>query len=146
MKADRKTHIALPAALTACFLLLLLVSGFYFARYLQDRIFEERTTQLNEITAQVRVNLSVALDSHWKYLNTAANLLSAGEYETAEDVTERIAGLEQLLDLESYRATLMLLDSRGNCYDAEGRHGVWSDIDQISGGGARHTFSSDSNL
>ena len=65
MKADRKTHIALPAALTACFLLLLLVSGFYFARYLQDRIFEERTTQLNEITAQVRVNLSVALDSHW---------------------------------------------------------------------------------
>ena len=146
MKADRKTHIALPAALTACFLLLLLVSGFYFARYLQDRIFEERTTQLNEITAQVRVNLSVALDSHWKYLNTAANLLSAGEYETAEDVTERIAGLEQLLDLESYRATLMLLDSRGNCYDAEGRHGVWSDIDQISGGGARHTFISDSYL
>ena len=91
MKAGGKAHIALPAALTACFLLLLLVSGFYFARYLQAQIFQERTTQLNEITSQVRVNLGTALDSHWKYLNTAVNLLSAEEYASAEEVTERIA-------------------------------------------------------
>ena len=146
MKAGRKAHIALPAALTACFLLLLLVSGFYFARYLQAQIFQERTTQLNEITSQVRVNLGTALDAHWKYLNTAVNLLSAEEYASAEEVTERIAGLERLLELESGSAALMLLDSRGNSYDAEGRLGVWRGIDQISGGAARQTFISGSYL
>ena len=146
MKAGGKAHIALPAALTACFLLLLLVSGFYFAQYLQAQIFEERTTQLNEITSQVRVNLGTALDSHWKYLNAAVNLLSAEEYASAEEVTERIAGLERLLELEGGSAALMLLDSRGNSYDAEGRHGVWRGIDQISGGAARQTFISGSYL
>ena len=144
MKSGGKARIALPAALTACFLLLLLVSGVYFAQYLQGQIFEERTTQLNEITSQVRVNLSGALDAHWKYLNTAVKLLTEETYGTAEDVTEEIIQLEQLLELDRERAMLMLLDSRGDWYDAGGRHGVWADIDQISGGGRRYTFISDS--
>ena len=71
MKAGRRAHIALPAALTACCLLLVVVSGVYFAEYLRSRIFEERATQLNEITSQVRVNMRSALDDHWKYLDAA---------------------------------------------------------------------------
>ena len=61
----------LPASLVLCLLLFLLVGGLYFTRYLQDQIFKERTTQLNEITSQVRVNLGNALDSHWNYLTAA---------------------------------------------------------------------------
>ena len=145
MKAGRRAHIALPVALTACCLLLVVVSGVYFAEYLRSRIFEERTTQLNEITSQVRVNIRSALDDHWKYLDAAVNLLSEREYETAADVTEQIAGLERLLELERHGSMLVLLDGQGNCYDAEGRHGVWADIHQLSGGG-RDTFISDSYL
>ena len=109
MKAGRKAHIALPAALTACFLLLLLVSGFYFARYLQAQIFQERTTQLNEITSQVRVNLGTALDAHWKYLNTAVNLLSAEEYASAEEVMEYVPGKYQMDILQYPKITVEYL-------------------------------------
>lgn len=60
----KKQHIALPAALAVCLLLLLVVGGVYFARYLRQQIYEERTNQLVEITSQVQVNLNHALNIH----------------------------------------------------------------------------------
>ena len=145
MAPERKPgHTALTAAMASCLLLFTLAGGLYFTRYLQNRIFEERTTQLNEITAQVQVNLSNALDAHWNYLTAAVNLLESGAPETEEDAVSCIAVLEGLLGMEEYSSKLMLLDSRGNCYDAEGQHGVWADIGQLSGGEERYTFIADS--
>ena len=145
MEPERKrSHTALTAGMASCLLLFTLAGGLYFTRYLQNRIFEERTTQLNEITAQVQVNLSNALDAHWNYLTAAVNLLESGAPETEEDAVSCIAVLEGLLGMEEYSSKLMLLDSRGNCYDAEGQHGVWADIGQLSGGEERYTFIADS--
>ena len=115
MQPERKPgHTALTAAMASCLLLFTLAGGLYFTRYLQNRIFEERTTQLNEITAQVQVNLSNALDAHWNYLTAAVNLLESGAPETEEDAVSCIAVLEGLLAMEEYSSKLMLLDSRGN--------------------------------
>lgn len=144
MKPKKKwRRLLLPGILTGCMLLFLLVGSNYFIKYLQDRIFEERTTQLTELTSQVRANLNTALDSHWNYLTAAVNLLYNSSFETDEDVTEYIGTLEKILGTERYSSMLMLLDSKGNCYDANGKHGVWSDIDRISSGEDRYTFISD---
>ncbi len=139
-----KKNIILPAALTGCLLLSLLVGGSFFMRYLRAQIAEERTTQLLEITAQVRVNLDNALDAHWNYLTAAVNTLRQQTFATAGDAVAYIGTLEALLETERYSSMLMLLDSRGNCYDANGRHGVWSDIGLISTGEAQYTFITDS--
>lgn len=144
MRPDRKKyHIAFPAVLAFCLLLFLLISGRYFANYLQAQIFEERTTQLNEITSQVRTNLDNALDSHWNYLTAAVNALEYKEFDTADGF---IKDTEQLLETDHYSSIFMLLDSQGNCYDAQGKHGVWTDLDRISGGEARYTFITDSRM
>lgn len=142
----KRGHAALTAALATCLLLFTLAGGIYFTGYLQNRIFEERTTQLIEITAQVQVNLSNALDSHWNYLTAAVNLLEAEKPDSEADAVSRIIELERLLNTESYSSMLMLLDSKGNCYDAEGKHGVWSDISQLSSGEERYTFIADSYI
>ncbi|MCM1023871.1 MAG: response regulator [Prevotella sp.] len=139
-------HLALPLALTACLLVFFLLGGSFFTKYLNSQIFEERTTQLVEITSQVQVNLGNALDTHWNYLTAAVNTLKQRELESAEDVSVRIGELESLLETESYSSRLMLLDGWGSCYDSDGKHGVWSDLDMISGGEARYTFITDSNL
>ena len=138
--------ILLSATLVACVLLVIAVSGCFFARYLREQIFIERTTQLNEITAQVRINLTNALDAHWNYLTVAANELEDhGHFDTAH-VSSKLAELEALLETQNYDSRLMLLDDQGNCYDIDGKHGVWADIDRISGGAKRYTFISDSAL
>ena len=101
MRPDRKKyHIAFPAVLAFCLLLFLLISGRYFANYLQAQIFEERTTQLNEITSQVRTNLDNALDSHWNYLTAAVNALEYKEFDTADGF---IKDTEQLLETPGNR-------------------------------------------
>lgn len=145
MKSERKKYnLVLPVASAACLLLFLLAGGFYFAKYLQEQIFVERTTQLNEITSQVQTNLSNALDSHWNYLTAASNMLETQEFESVGEAVNSLNALEELLVVENYSSMLMLLDSKGNCYDADGKHGVWSDMVRISGGGKRYTFLSDS--
>ncbi len=127
-----------------CLLLFLLVGGSYFNRYLQDKIFAERAAQLNEITTQVGVNLHNALDAHWNYLTAAVNALERQSLSETAEAADIIRDLERLLETEHYSSTLMLLDNKGNCYDAAGKHGVWSELDQISGGERRYTFISDS--
>ena len=118
---SRKRELALPVLLAACLLACLLIGGSFFTKYLQVKIYEERTTQLTEITSQVRVNLSNALDAHWSYLNTAVNALRHQRFASGEEMTAYIGTLERLLETESYSSMLMLLDEKGHCYDAEGR-------------------------
>lgn len=147
MSSDRKNDsIAFPAVLAVCLLLFLLAGGNYFAKYLKAQIFAERTTQLNEITSQVRVNLDSVLDSHWNYLTAAVNMLKQQEFDSSEDASKFIGSLEQLLETDQYSSMLVLLDRQGNCYDAGGKHGVWSDIDRIAGGESRYTFITDSRI
>ncbi|MCI8418201.1 MAG: response regulator [Lachnospiraceae bacterium] len=147
MNSEEKRHNRMfPMLSAACMLLFLLVGGMHFTGYLQKQIFIERTTQLNEITSQVQVNLRNALDSHWNYLTSAVNILEVQEYDTVEDMIETIRALEEVLETDSYSSMLVLLDTQGNCYDATGKKGVWSDIDRISGGEERYTLISDSFL
>ena len=147
MKSERKKNgIVLPVVLVAYLLVFMAVGGVYFTKYLQRQIFLERTTQLNEITVQVRANLSNALNSHWNYLTIAVNILRELSLDSEEDVISYIGKMETLLETDGYHSMLMFLDSQGNCHDAGGKHGVWSDIDRISGGEERYTFISDSYI
>ncbi len=142
----RKQNMALPAALACGLLLFLVLGGVFFTQYLKEQIFVERTAQLVELTTQVRSNLDNALDTHWNYLAAAVNTLKAGQFDSGEEVADYLGDLEQLLETDRYSSTLMLLDSQGNGYDAQGRHGVWSDISQVAGGEEQYTFISDSYL
>ena len=115
MKSDHeKNKIVLPAVLAGCLLLFLMAGGSYFAKYLQQQIFEERTTQLNEITSQVRENLNNALNFQWNYLTIAVNTLEERAAGTAEDMAVKSGELEQTLETASYHYRLMLMDSRGH--------------------------------
>ncbi|MCM1187753.1 MAG: response regulator [bacterium] len=143
---EHKKHIALPAALAVCLVLVLLVGNSFFTKYLQAQIFAERTTQLVEITSQVQVNLADALNFHWYYLTAAINTLEREAPDSEEEATAALKELGQILETDNYSSVLMLLDSEGNCYDANGKHGVWSDIELLSDGEERHTFITDNQI
>lgn len=85
---EQKRNVVLPAVLSVCLLLFLTAGGAYFTRYLQEQIFVERTTQLDEITAQVRANLDNALNFHWNDLTAAVNIIEQGERPGQGDVSE----------------------------------------------------------
>ena len=72
---EKRRPISGPAALTVCLLAVLAAGGFLFNGYLQQQIYVERSAQLREVTAQVRVNLDNALEAHWRTLMSAVRLL-----------------------------------------------------------------------
>lgn len=145
LKPQKKKHAFLfPVMSAVCLLLFLAAGGSYFTKYLNRQIFQERSTQLTELTSQVRINLYNVLDAHWHYLAAAVNILEGREMDAEEDAPSAVRRLERLLETDHYQSTLMLLDSQGNCWDAAGKHGVWSDIGRISGGGSRYVFIFDS--
>ena len=146
MGPKSKKQKVIPAVLGLVLLAVLIGGGALFSRYLDSQIFVERTTQLVELTAQVRANLDNALDTHWQFLSAAANALRAGTFSDAGDVADYLGKVERLQEMDSFSASLMLLDSQGNCYDRDGKHGVWADLDLVSGGEDRATFISDSYL
>ena len=145
MKPERKKqHIALSAALAICFLLLfLIVGGVYFSNYLKHQIHEERTTQLVEITSQVQVNLRNALNTQWRYLTVAINVLDEKDLDAVSAAT-CIARLEETIETDSHSSKIILLDNQGNCYDTGGRHGVWPDLGLLTSGEEQYTYISDS--
>lgn len=96
--------------------------------------------QLVEITSQVQVNLNNALDTQWRYLTTAVNILEQQELESVPDAVAYINELERLLETDRHSSRLVLLDSRGGCYDTGGTHGVWSDLDILAGGEGQYTY------
>ncbi|MCI8304440.1 MAG: response regulator [Lawsonibacter sp.] len=141
MKSEtEKKTFTLPAVLAACLLLFMLVGGVCFTEYLRQQIFAERTTQLSEITSQVRVNLSNTLDSHWNYLTAAVNLLEEQSFTSVAAAAKYIGRLEQLLETDRYGSMIILLDDRGNYCDVNGVHGVWANIGVIASGGDRYTL------
>ena len=143
---SKKRHIALPVMLTVGLLLIFLIGGSYFRRYLEQRIYEERTDQLDEITSQVNVNLNNTLNTHWEHLTFAVNMLEERKPDTEQETAEYIERLEQLLETDSYSARLALLDSRGHCYDNSGKRGIWTDVNELITEEDRCAFISDSRI
>ncbi len=147
MKPKEKIHrIIVPAAFAVCLLLFLFAGCFYFTGYLQQQIFLERTTQLNEITSQVRANMEHAFSSCWNRLSTAGRLFHTQEIGAEDGLIKCIGITEGLLGTDNGSSMLMLLDSRGNCYDSEGKHGIWQDVGQLSNGEDRQILITDSHI
>ena len=121
---EKRRPISGPAALTVCLLAVLAAGGFLFNGYLQQQIYVERSAQLREVTAQVRVNLDNALEAHWRTLMSAVRLLEERAAAAGQASAPDIGRMEELLGMERDRSKLVLLDCGENYYDMEGKNGV----------------------
>ena len=140
---SRKQNITLAASMAAGLLLFLVMGTITFARYLDQQIYEERANQLIEITSQVQVNLSNALDTQRHFLTAAVNFLEELEPDSVQEAVGYINDLERFLETERHSSRLILLDSQGNCYDAGGKRGVWPDPGILANGEDQYTYVSD---
>ena len=143
---SKESNITLPVVSAVGLLLVLVISGVFFMRYLEQRIYDERTDQLNEITSQVYANLNNVLSTHWDYLTFAVNMLDGYEMDTLQEAAAYISDLERVLETESHGLRFVLLDSQGNVYDTSGYRGLWPDVQILARGEERYSFISDSYI
>ena len=144
-QTGKKHHIALPTALVIGLAVLLAVGGFFFSRFLKQKIYDERANQLFEVTSQIHVNLNNALDSQWRYLNIAINTLKNEELDAVTAAT-CVYDLEKAIEADSSNTQIGLIDDKGICYTSKEMLGVWSDIEKLESDEDRYTFISESKV
>ena len=123
-----------------------LVFGIFFIRsFMMQQTTEERTAQLDEMIAQIRVNLEYGLEVHWSLLDGVDLSIEGQHYNDIQLLMEDIERLEKTFQLDSFGCRIMLIESTGTVCLSDGTSGIWDDVNYLSDGEYRKTFVSDTS-
>lgn len=130
-------------------MILLVVSiasgALYIRSYLVKQTVQERSTQLEDILSQIRINLEYGLETHWNLVSAMESEAEATHYADDQELIGCIDAMEKHFRTDLYDCRVMLLDTMGTAYLCEGSVGIWDDIGFLSDGEARHTFVTDTS-
>lgn len=144
-KRNKTTKYILPA-LIALVMAASLVAGVMFIRsYMMQQTFRERSSQLEEMLSQIRVNLDYGMDTHWNLVTSVYESVGGKHYDNIEQLTQAIGGADKYFKTDLYSCRIMLLDTTGKAYLSDGAVGIWDDVGYIADGAERHTFVSDTS-
>ena len=132
--------------LSAFVMAVCLVFGIAYIRsFMERQTAAERTSQLDEMIAQIRVNLEYGLETHWNILEGIDETVEEKDYSNIEILTEEIKHLEKIFQLEAFGCRIMMIESTGTAYLSDGEAGIWDDMKYLSDGAKRTTFVSDTS-
>ena len=132
--------------LFAFIMVVCLVFGIIYIRsFMEKQTTEERTAQLDEMIAQIRVNLEYGLEIHWNLFEGIDASVEGKHYNNTKQLTEEIGRLEDTFRLESFGCRIMLIESAGTAYLSDGAAGIWDDMNYLSDGAGKKTFISDTS-
>ncbi|MGN0422543.1 MAG: response regulator [Lachnospiraceae bacterium] len=123
----------------------LLVGIVYIRSFMIRQTTRERTSQLDEMIEQIRVNLEYGLETHWNLLEGIGVSVEGKHYSDIQRLTEEIVHLENTFCLDSYGCRIMLIESTGTTCLSDGTNGIYDDMKYLSDGADRKTFISDTS-
>ena len=126
---------------------LLVLGGFYLRSFFMKQAEQERSSQLEEMSSQLRVNLHYNLETHWNLVASIKDYVNVQSFSSKEQAQQGIKEAEGIFHTELYGCRIMLLDAMGRGYTTDGEVGIWDDLKYLADGAVKHTFVTDtSNL
>ena len=104
---------------------------FLYQTYIQDVIYMERLSQMEEVTHQMFHNLEDVMDSKWNEVDVQCNLLMSKDIHSLDDFTFNIDKTSEISNYEQSKITLMGVDTDGKYYTKEGSIGLLRDCDYL---------------
>ena len=104
----------------AVILTLLIVSQ----TYIQNLVYHERLSQMEEVTHQMFRSLEDVIDTHWSEVNVQCNYLYNTPMETTEELLAYLKKLSELSNYHEKQVELIAVDSAGHYYTEYGRMGL----------------------
>ena len=124
---------------------LLVLGGFYLRSFFMKQAEQERSSQLEEMSSQLRVNLHYNLETHWNLVASIKDYVNAQSFSSKEQAQQGIKEAEGIFHTELYGCRIMLLDAMGRGYTTDGEVGIWDDLKYLADGAVKHTFVTDTN-
>ncbi len=101
--------------------------------YTFGQLYQESVYQLEEISRQLFEKLDVQIEIQWGYLEKLASELVQAQAVTRQDLAQALTHFEKDLAPVDKQIYFRVITDDGHYYTNEGRQGVWTAIDQLTG-------------
>ena len=108
--------------------------------YIQNLVYHERLSQMEEVTHQMFHSLEDLIDTHWDEVDVQCNYLYYTPLETDTDLYRYLKKLSELSNYHEKQVELIAVDSAGHYYTALGRTGLLRGITYLESAPERVSY------
>ena len=112
--------------------------------YIQNLVYHERLSQMEEVTHQMFHSLEDLIDNHWDEVDVQCNYLYYTPLETDTDLYRYLKKLSELSNYHEKQIDLIAVDSAGHYYTTHGRTGLLRGIPYLESAPERVSYVSNS--
>ena len=99
--------------------------------YIQNLVYHERLSQMEEVTHQMFRSLEDVIDNHWDDVDVQCNFLTYTHMETTEDLFAYLKKISELSNYEEQQTELVAVDSAGHYYTENGGMGLLREMNYL---------------
>ena len=112
--------------------------------YIQNLVYHERLSQMEEVTHQMFHSLEDVIDNHWDDVDVQCNYLAYTPIETTDDLFSYLERLSELANYKEKQIELVAVDAAGHYYTARGRMGLLREMTYLEDAPERVSYVSNS--
>ena len=139
-KIYKKLFGGFGVVILAVILTLLIVSQ----TYIQNLVYHERLSQMEEVTHQMFRNLEDVIENHWDIVDVQCNYLYYTPLKTDTDFYRYLKKLSELSNYHEKQVELIAVDSAGHYYTEHGRMGLLREMNYLEDSPQRVSYVSNS--
>ena len=126
-KKYKKLFWGTGIVIVAVVLTLLIVSQ----TYIQNLVYHERLSQMEEVTHQMFRSLEDVIDTHWSEVNVQCNYLYYTPLKTDTELYRYLQKLSELSNYHEKQVELIAVDSAGHYYTENGGMGLLREMNYL---------------
>ena len=127
-KKYKKLLCGIGFVIVAVILTLLIVSQ----TYIQNLVYHERLSQMEEVTHQMFRSLEDVIDTHWSEVNVQCNYLYYTPLKTDTELYRYLKKLSELSNYHEKQVELIAVDSAGHYYTEYGGMGLLREMNYLA--------------
>ena len=112
--------------------------------YIQNLVYHERLSQMEEVTHQMFHSLEDVIDNHWDEVDVQCNYLYYTPLETDTDLYRYLKKLSELSNYHEKQIELIAVDAAGRYYTEYGRTGLLREMNYLENAPQRVSYVSNS--
>ena len=126
-------------------IIVLLLTLFVMSQtYIQNLVYHERLSQMEEVTHQMFRSLEDVIDNHWDIVDVQCNYLYYTSLKTDTEFYRYLSKLSELSNYQESQIELVAVDSRGRYYTEYGSMGLLRGMNYLESAPERVSYVSNS--
>ena len=126
-------------------IIVLLLTLFVMSQtYIQNLVYHERLSQMEEVTHQMFRNLEDVIDNHWNIVDVQCSYLHYTPLKTDTDFYRYLSKLSELSNYQESQIELVAVDSSGRYYTEYGSMGLLREMTYLESAPERVSYVSNS--